>query len=94
MKAKLDFERCRLDLFYLDRSLFLPLLSVIFSFIVRRVILVNHACEAELLILDTFDLSQFVQVHLTQVEDHVILFDFPIETEAVRYLQECFEIVR
>ena len=66
---------------------------VVFQFIVRRVILINHAGEAEALVSDSLDVSQLIKLHLSKVEGHVILLDLPVERKAVRYLQEGFEVV-
>lgn len=63
------------------------------SLIVWRVILVNHGCKPELLVFDSLDFSEFVEVHLAQVENHVILLYFPVQRQSVRYLQESFEVV-
>ena len=67
---------CSLDSIEI-KLLFLPVLFILL--IVRRIILITDVRKSELFILEAFDLSQLVEMHLTQVEDHVVLLDLPIE---------------
>ena len=71
----------------------LPFLAVLNDLVVRGVIFIDHAGEAEAFLPDSLDLSELVQMHLSQVEHHVVLLYFPVKTESVRDLQEGFEII-
>ena len=71
----------------------LPFLIVIKRLCILWIVFFDHTCKAKRLVPDPLNFSQLVQVHLTQVHQHIVLFDLPIERKAVRYLEECFEIV-
>ena len=71
----------------------LPFFLVFIRFIIARVIFVDHAGEAEFIFTHALDFAQLVQVHLAEVEDHVIFLYFPVEREAVRNLKERLEVV-
>ena len=77
----------------LSDALHLPFFVVIERLTILRVILVRQACEAERLASNPLDFSQLVEVHLAQIHKHIVLFYLPVQRKAVRYLEECFEIV-